>query len=253
MTGGASAAPGAAGDVGPGDAGKERMRLELAALIALEEPARDGRVARGQRTRRNVAESLMALLRAGDSDPTAKEVARRAGVSLRLVFHHFDDMDDLYQFVGALLLQRQWAEMPQLSPKLSLPTRIERTVAHRAALFEEISDVRRALVCRAPTCLAVGQALAASDNLFREDLKATFAPELTALPATSRAEYLGAMDAGTSWEVWDRLRTTPGVPVRSARRVMSLMLEALFALTEDGGAPGATVGSPPGPPSRASG
>ena len=56
MTGGASAAPGAAGDAEPGGTAKERMGLELAALIALEEPARDGRVARGQRTRRNVAE-----------------------------------------------------------------------------------------------------------------------------------------------------------------------------------------------------
>src|SRR5580698_8742971 len=118
----------------------------------------------------------MELLREGEQDPTAKSVARRAGVSLRLVFHHFADMDDLYQFVAALQLRRQWADMPQLSPRLSLPTRIERTVAHRAALFEETSEVRRALACRAPTCPGVGQALAASDRLFREDLKATFAP-----------------------------------------------------------------------------
>ncbi len=187
----------------------------------------------------------MALLRAGDSDPTAKAVARRAGVSLRLVFHHFADMDDLYQFVGALLLQRQWAEMPQLSPKLSLPTRIERTVAHRAALFEETSEIRRALACRAPTSPGVGQALAASDSLFLEDLKATFAPELTELPASRRDEYVGAMDAGTSWEVWDRLRTASGVPVRGARRVMSLMLGALFTAPEDDGGPGAAIGSTP--------
>jgi TetR/AcrR family transcriptional regulator, regulator of autoinduction and epiphytic fitness len=221
----------------PEDAGPERVGSELAALIAFEEPARDGRLARGQRTRRSVAEALMELLRDGDSDPTAKAVARRAGVSLRLVFHHFADMDDLYQFVGALLLRRQWADMPQLSPELSLPTRIERTVAHRAAFFEATSDVRRALACRAPASPGVGQALAASDNLFLDDLKATFAPELTGLPTTSLAEYLGAMDAGTSWEVWDRLRTTSGVPVRGARRVMSLILEALFD-----GRPGQAVG-----------
>jgi TetR/AcrR family transcriptional regulator of autoinduction and epiphytic fitness len=245
MTAGAPAAPGQAGDVGPDDAGQERMELALAALIAPEEPARDGRVARGQRTRRSVAEALMELLRAGDSDPTAKAVALRAGVSLRLVFHHFADMDDLYQFVGALLLRRQWADMPQLSPKLSLPTRIERTVAHRAALFEEDFEVRRALVCRAPTCPGVARALAASDNLFREDLKDTFAPELTALPAGSRADYLAAIDAGTSWDIWDRLRTTSAVPVRGARRVMSLMLEALFAGSADDGRPGAALGSTP--------
>src|SRR5271154_5627841 len=194
MTPRASAEAGGAGDGGAGDGGKERGALDVAALIALEEPAGDGRVARGQRTRRSVAEALMALLRAGDSDPTAKAVARRAGVSLRLVFHHFADMDDLYQFVGALLLRRQWADMPQLSPELSLSTRIERTVAHRAALFEETSEVRRALACRAPTCPGVGQALAAPDDPFPEDRRPPSAPEWTGLPATSRAEYLGALD-----------------------------------------------------------
>ena len=204
----------------------EQDRSSSPRSIGLEEPARDGRVARGQRTRRNVAEALMALLRAGDSDPTAKAVARRAGsrcVSSSTISPTWTISTNSS---AALLLQRQWAEMPQLSPKLSLPTRIERTAAHRAALFEETSDVRRALACRAPTCPGVGQALAAADNLFLEDLQSTFAPELSVLPATSRAEYLGAMDTGTSWEVWDRLRTTSGVPVRGARRVMSLLLES---------------------------
>jgi len=233
----------AAADAAPDEnVGRGQMPPDL---VALEQPARDGRVARGQRTRRSVGEALMELLRAGDPDPTAKAVAQRAGVSLRLVFHHFADMDDLYQFVGTLQLRRQWAEMPQVSPKLSLPTRIERTVAHRAALFEETSYIRRALMCRAPTCPAVGRALEASDNLFLEDLKATFSPELAGLSAASRAEYLGAMDTGTSWEAWERLRATSGVPVRGARRVMSLILEALFAGSEGVGLRTGTVGRTP--------
>ncbi len=224
--GGAGHAGGRGGPAGPGR-GRERVAPDLAASVALEEPARDGRVARGQRTRRNVAEALTELLRAGDPDPTAKAVARRAGVSLRLVFHHFADMDDLYTFVAALLLRRQWADMPQLSPKLSLSTRIERTVAYRAALFEDTSEIRRALVRRAPTSPTIAQALAAADDLFLQDLQATFAAELAALPASTRAEYLWAIDTGTSWEVWERLRTTSGIPVRGARKVVSLMLEKL--------------------------
>ena len=241
MNGGSSAGAGEAGNKAglrgshaPTAAEPDRTQappLDLAALVAPEEPARDGRLARGQRTRRNVAEALMELLRSGETDPTAKTVARRAGVSLRLVFHHFADMDDLYQFVATLLLRRQWADMPQLSPRLALATRIERTVAHRAALFEETSEIRRALVCRAPNSPAVREALAAADNLFLQDLQATFAAELDALATSVRAEYLGAMETGTSWEAWERLRTTSGVPVRGARRVMSLMLEKLCAGT----------------------
>jgi len=228
----------------PDDADQRQVPLDLAALVAPEEPARDGRVARGQRTRRNVAEAFMDLLRAGDPDPTAKAVARRAGVSLRLVFHHFVDMDDLYQLVATLQLRRQWSDMPQVSPGLALSTRIERTVAHRAVLFEESSAVRRALLCRVPKSPGVRQAVAAADNLFLEDLRATFAPELAGLATTTRAEYLGAMDTGTSWEAWERLRTTSGVPVQAARRVMSLLLETLCAGADNGGRP-AAIGTTP--------
>ncbi len=74
---------------------------------------------------------------------------------------------------------------------------------------------------------AVRQALAAADDLFLHDLQATFAAELAALPATTRADHLGAMDVGTSWEAWDRLRTTSDIPVRGARRVMTLLLVKL--------------------------
>ena len=184
MTATSSAAADGVGDAGggrhlarPHDTGGERGALDLAAVIALEEPARDGRVARGQRTRRAVAEALMELLRAGDPDPTAKAVARRAGVSLRLVFHHFADMDDLYQFAATLQLRRQWADLPQLSPGLALPTRIERTVAHRAALFEEISaGPARPGVPGTDVSRALRRAIGAADSLLLEDLKAHVRP-----------------------------------------------------------------------------
>ncbi len=251
MTAGSSAAAGGAGDAAvdlgialPDDASGEHAAFDLA-VGALEEPARDGRVARGQRTRRGVGEALMELLHAGDLDPTAKAVAKRAGVSLRLVFHHFADMDDLYQFVGALQLRRQWADMPQLSPKLALSTRIERTVAHRAAFFEEIAEVRRALARRALSSSGVRQAVRAADSLLFEDLKATFSPELAGLPDVERAEYLGALDTCTSWEAWERLRTTSGTQVRGARRVMALMVAALLADSDDDGRRGAGVDTGP--------
>ena len=78
--------------------------------------------------RRIVGEALIALLRESDTEPTARAVAERAGVSLRLVFHHFSDLDDLYHYVAALQFREQWSGMPELSPRLSLVKRIERIV-----------------------------------------------------------------------------------------------------------------------------
>jgi TetR/AcrR family transcriptional regulator, regulator of autoinduction and epiphytic fitness len=236
VTPGSSEAVGGAGDRGFGGLDValpdplrhelERVDRDVAALAG--GLATDGRLARGRRTRRNVADALVALLRAGDPEPTAKAVAARAGVSLRLVFFHFADMDDLYHFVAALQLRRQSSSMPRLSPRLSLASRIERTVAHRAALFEDVSPVRRALARRASSSPAVAQAIAAADNLLRESLRTTFAPELTELAPAVRSEYLGALDASTSWELWERLRSVSGVGVRTARRVVTRMVTALW-------------------------
>jgi AcrR family transcriptional regulator len=233
--------PGSTEVDGAGDGGErvgehipDRLPLEFAVadfddLATDDAPATDGRVARGRRTRRNVAEALMELLREGEAEPTAKAVAERAGVSLRLVFHHFAEMDDLYHYVAALLLRRQWSGMPRISAKLTL------AVAHRAALYEEIAPVRRALMRRVATSDGVSNAIAASDGLLLESLKATFAPELAALPASLRSEHLDALDTASSWEVWDRLRTVSGLQVRGTKRVVARTLDALCAAADQAG------------------
>jgi AcrR family transcriptional regulator len=154
-------------------------------------------------------------------------VAEQAGVSLRLVFHHFTDMDELYQFVASLQLRRIWSDLPQRSPVLARQRRIEWIVDHRAGLYEEISPIRRALVRRVPVSPGVRDAVAAADALLLENLKATFAPELDPLPVALRIETLDAMDTASSWEAWERLRSTSGVQPRAARRVMARMLESL--------------------------
>jgi TetR/AcrR family transcriptional regulator of autoinduction and epiphytic fitness len=196
---------------------------------APEATVTDGRVARGQRTRRNVAEALMELLREGEPEPTARAVAQRAGVSLRLVFHHFTEMDDLYHYVAALQLRRQWSGMPSISTKLALATRVERTVSHRAALYEDVSPIRRALVRRMPTSKGVTATIGGADALLLENLKETFAPELAALATSARLEVIEAMDVATSWESWERLRTVSLLQTRGAKRVMTRMVDSLCA------------------------
>jgi TetR/AcrR family transcriptional regulator, regulator of autoinduction and epiphytic fitness len=197
-------------------------------LLLGEVPSADGRVARGQRTRRRVADALIALLREGDPDPTAKVIAERAGVSLRLVFHHFCDMDDLYRTVSSFQLERQRLEIPPVSAELPLPVRIDDTVRHRSVLFEEISPVRRAAVRRTGSSPDVTAAIAFSNALLSENLSAAFAPELDSCSEQEGQELLAAMDAASSWEAWERLRRGSGLTVHTASRVMYRTLSALL-------------------------
>ncbi len=168
-----------------------------------------------------------------------------AGVSLRLVFHHFSDLDDLYHYVAALQLRSQWSGMPHLSPRLSLDKRLERTVSHRASLYEEVTPVRRAMVPRLSTSPGVSDVVYLADALLLENIKSTFAPELGPLADNVRNEYLDAMDTATSWEAWDRMRRTSGLQVRAARRVMARLLAATCAeaLSSPGSGNAAPVGA----------
>jgi AcrR family transcriptional regulator len=214
---------------------------------AFDEPTTDGRLARGRRTRRAVADALVAALRDGEPDPTAKAVAARAGVSPRLVFHHFTDIDDLYHYVAVLHLRRHDTELPRLSPRLPRERRVDRTVAHRAALYEEIAPARRALARRVTSSACVAEVLASCERVLLENLAATFAPELTRLSHEARLERLATMDTATSWAVWDRLRTTSGFGARTARRVMAQMLALVCnGADETGGTIATTTGFWPG-------
>jgi AcrR family transcriptional regulator len=171
---------------------------------------------------------LVDLLRDGDHDPTAKAIAERAGVSLRLVFHHFGDIDDLYRAVATLQLERHWGDLPRFSPKLALSLRIDRTVRHRSVLYEEISPVRRAALRRAPSSSGVTDLLVHADGLLRENLSAAFAPELKAQPEVESNDTLVALDAASSWEAWERMRWRSDLNVATTRRVMTRTMSALL-------------------------
>ena len=64
------------------------------------EPATDGRVLRGTRNKQLIVNAVYDLVRGGSLEPTAQDVAQRAGVGVRTVFRQFQDMDALAHAVG---------------------------------------------------------------------------------------------------------------------------------------------------------
>jgi TetR/AcrR family transcriptional regulator, regulator of autoinduction and epiphytic fitness len=193
-----------------------------------DEPSTDGRVARGQRTRRRVAEALVSLLAEGETDPTAKAIAERAGVSLRLVFHHFADMDDLYCTVAFMQLELQRTALPVVSSSLPLAQRINDTVQHRSDFFEEISPVRRAAVRRSVSSPGVLAVISVGNSQLADGLAAIFSPELDALTDEDHEALLAALDSASSWEAWERMRHGAGLNTETSRLVVIRTLSALL-------------------------
>jgi AcrR family transcriptional regulator len=188
----------------------------------------DGRLARGERTRLRLAEALISLLNDGTPQPTAKAVAARAGVSLRLVFHHFEDIDAIYRAVIAVQAQRYWDHLKPIAPSLPLAERAERTARRRGRLYDAVAPVRRTSATLAPQSPDVAEWVATTNALLRSHITVTFAPELERA-GSDRDDLLDALDVSASWEVWERLRSGQRLSRSAAQCVMARLLLDLLA------------------------
>ena len=192
----------------------------------LSEPALDGRAARALRTRNRVVDALLDLIDEGDLRPPAAEVARRAGVSLRSVYQHFDDLETLFGVAGERHRQRfaHLEPLPELPEELA--PRVAAYVAHRARWMEAVSPMARAAALQAPFSPGIAARQAASRARHREALAAAFAPEL------GRAEdpggLLDGLEAAASWNTWEHLRTGTGLRPGQASRVVERLVLGLL-------------------------
>lgn len=201
------------------------------------ETALDGRVARGERTRRRVAEALIALLEDGVAEPTARQLAERAGVSPRIVFHHYEDMEQVLRMAVAIQAERHWSRLEPIDPALPLADRIDRLVRQRGTLFDAIAPVRRAAAVveqRSPT---VATELARSRRVLRREVRELFRRELP--EAGRHGDLMAALEVAAGWDTWEQLRRDMGRSPAAARRVVTVTLTSLLATALPPTSPGA--------------
>ena len=130
------------------------------------------------------------------------------------------------------MADRQFAahgELYRASPiEGGLLQRIDGIVSQRSTLFEAVAPARRAALVRlhaSPVLQKQQKGLAAR---FRDQLAATFEPELSVLDADAAEDLLNLLDLHASWDTWDRLRTWQGLsPDRARQLVSGLITEAL--------------------------
>lgn len=191
----------------------------------LEPAVTDGRVLRGERNRDAIVEALLELFEQGHLSPTSREIAERAGVSLRTVFQHFDDMEALCAAVSQRQIDRIWSHL-ELLPGCDEPldVRLDGFVAQRAQLFETITSPRRAAAKALDASPALMRGLARSEAFLRRQVTETFAPEL----AAADPDRIAAADFVSSWEAWDGLRRSSRHSVDSASRIMRRLLLSLL-------------------------
>lgn len=186
----------------------------------------DGRTRRAEENRHKVACAMLELVREGVAQPTREQVAERAQLSLRSVYHHFNNLEDLYEEscrIQFRSIRHLTHDLPQPADS-SLPARIDAFIAQRAELYERITPVRRSAMLwihRSPA-LAVG--IAGLSEAMREQLVGTFREELGDHPCNEAGSLLDALEAATSWEAWEFMRHRKGFPPERAETALRTTL-----------------------------
>jgi AcrR family transcriptional regulator len=188
----------------------------------------DGRLARSVRARTAVVDALLDLIEEGDLRPTAPRIAERAGVSLRLVFHHFRDLEALFAAAASRQLARHYHVLRPLPATGPLAGRLAAFVRQRVRILERITPVRRAAILMEPFSSEVAARLGAVRSQARAEVLRVFAAELDARPPRARRELAAALGAVTSWSTWYALRAHERLSRPRAARVLTRMLTALL-------------------------
>lgn len=192
----------------------------------------DGRTARAQRTREAIVEACLARVSSGDVRPTAPRIAEEAGVSVRSVFQHFDDLETLYSMVAERSVAQVADLLRPIPTDLPFATRLERVVAQRADLLEAITPVRRAAAVHAPESPSIRAHIAAGHDFLRSELDGVFAPELEGRAPARREQLLDMLDVATTWASWDVLRTLDGRTRDEAGVIMAAMIRVILEVPE---------------------
>ncbi len=187
----------------------------------------DGRARRSERSRQAIVDALVALVGSGELQPTAQQVAERAGVSLRSVFRHFRDMESLFAAMDAHLVREVTPLLEEPAGQGALAHRVAGLAQQPAELFERIAPFKRSANAQ-----RIGSPfLRARHGELVRHLRASlrqWLPELDALPP----ERAAGVELITSFEAWDQLRSDQRLARRRAEATLATAVLALLGRPE---------------------
>jgi len=192
---------------------------------------KDGRAARSYRARLALAEALLDLVNEGVEQPTAVQIAERAKVSLRLVFHHFEDLEAIYASAADLQIERVNAMAKEIDPALPFDDRLQAFIRNRARVLEYVAPARRASIRLESSSAEISRRMRFAQELARSHTFQTFDPELKSLSGDDADEVRSALEGVTSWEMWEFLRRRAELSVKQSGKI----IERLIRTTLKGG------------------
>jgi AcrR family transcriptional regulator len=182
----------------------------------------DGRSLRRERNRQDIVDALLGLIENGETEISAALIASKAGLSERSIFRYFDDVDDLYRSVCDLAFSKE-TEFALIDDAGigSLETKIENFVNQRVRIYtmnEKIAPAARSFAFKNPI---IKNQLVFGRKLLRAQITKHFAEELSAFDKSEQQVAVATIDALTTFESYDMMRSDQKMSVHTIKSILS--------------------------------
>ena len=188
----------------------------------------DGRRKRSHSSRAKIVQALLDLVEGGTISPSAAEVAETAGVGLRSVFRHFDDMDSLYREMSDGIEAKVLPMMLKPLEASDWKARIRELTERRVSVFEAILPFRISASIKRHQSEFLMQSYKRMLRVERQGVEALLPEAILADPAQANAVL-----APLSFQTWRLLRHDQELPIATARMVVLRLVEAVLAQCPD--------------------
>ncbi len=199
-------------------------KIDPSAACSMPNARHDGRHLRSAATRSKIVDALLALVREGDVSPSAARVAETAGVGLRTVFRHFDEMDTLYREMSQIIEAQVMPIMLRPFAAVAWKDRVREMANRRIGIYETIMPYRISASIKRFQSAFLMAGYHHQLTLERTSLHAVLPADIIADAAVA-----SAIEVTISFQCWRRLRHDQGLAIEDARAVIHTLVDAMLA------------------------
>ena len=185
----------------------------------------DGRLQRSVRSRQKILDAIVSLVEEGNLAPTAQQVAQRAGVGLRTVFRHFDDMESLFAEMDQQLEDVNSQFFQGIDPTGSLAERIRAAAEQHDRAYEKVKYFILSTQGQMWQSKTLRKNWARKRRQLRRDLE-NWLPEMKKLSVSRQA----AAEVAMCFETWYQLRYDQRLTHKDTVGSINEMLCLLFEI-----------------------
>ena len=191
--------------------------------IVDNDKAPDGRRQRSQRSREKILRAYWELMLAGDMSPSAAAIAEHAGVGLRSVFRHFEDLDMLLRELMELCYDEVTPEFMKPLKSTNWNDQLLEVTERNVMIWERLIVPHTA-----------GEIGRFKSQVLMDDYQRSRNMEISGIKAIlpkdidNYQSVLMALDVSMSFATMRRLRKDRKLSIPEVKDVMTLMVKSII-------------------------